>query len=74
MNEGLRHSWGREAYNTWFTMKERSGIERFWLEIWKQKGTKGDREGLMLPLRGGGERISPLVEMSRNTRGGKRRS
>jgi hypothetical protein len=43
MNGDLKHSWGREAYNTWFTMKERSGIARFRLGIGKLKGAKGDR-------------------------------
>jgi len=75
MNGDLKHSWGREAYNTWFTVKERSGIARFRLGIGKLRGAKGGNgEGQMPPLRGGGQRISPLVEMSRNTRGGRRSS
>jgi len=39
-----------------------------------ERGEGGYGEGQMPPLRGGRERISPLVEMSRNTRGGKRSS
>jgi hypothetical protein len=40
VNGDLKHSWGREAYNTWFTMKERSGIARFRLGIGKLKGAE----------------------------------
>jgi hypothetical protein len=42
MNGDLKHSCGREAYNTWFTMKERIGTARFGLGIGKLKGAKGD--------------------------------
>ena len=42
---------------------------------WETEMSEGGYgEGQMPPLRGGGQRISPLVEMPRNTRGGRRSS